>query len=238
MADESEDGPDLLTEVELVEMDSLIPYANNPKKHPDEQVDKIASSIHKYGFDQPIVIDGEGEIIKGHGRYQAARRLELEAVPVIWREGLTPAEVKGARIADNKTQMESGWDLETLSVEFEELEDLGADEWEATGFSEDEIDSILDHEDLDVDEFFEAAEEGEFVDESNEDEDDEEYDGPEVPPGEFECPDCGHTFTPSPEDMGGGPDEDADDAQESETPAQDEQPARPDLAELEAAQED
>lgn len=234
MADETEDGPDLLNDVELAELDSLVPYANNPKKHPEEQVDKIAASIRKYGFDQPIVVDAEGEIIKGHGRFQAARRLDLEAVPVIWRDGLTPAQVKGARLADNKTQMESGWDLSQLSVEFEELQEFGAEAWEGTGFQEDEIESILDHEELDVDEFFEAAEEGEFVDESNEE--DEEGEGHEVPAGEMECPECGHTFQPTMDKMG---DEDADDTQDEGDSAQetphdpDEQPARPELAELE-----
>jgi hypothetical protein len=238
MAEDTEAGPELLTDVELVEMDSLIPYANNPKKHPEEQVDKIAASIRKYGFDQPIVIDAEGEIIKGHGRYQAARRLDLEVVPVIWRDGLTPAQVKGARLADNKTQMESGWNLSQLSVEFEELREFGTEAWEGTGFQEDEIESILDHEELDVDEFFEAAEEGEFVDEDNED--DEDGEGHEVPAGEMKCPECGHTFQPTVDQMGG---EDADDAQDQDTSAQEtphnpaEQPARPELAELDG-QED
>lgn len=186
----------LLTDVELVELETLLPYANNPKDHPDEQVDKIAASIRNYGFDQPIVIDGDGEIIKGHGRYAAARRLDLESVPVIWRDGLSPAEVKAARIADNKTQMESGWDIGTLSVEFESLEEMGLDVSQ-TGFSSEEVESIIDHQDLDVDEFFEAAEDDEFEDDSMDDED-------EVPPGEFACPECGHTFEPTIDDMGEG----------------------------------
>src|SRR6056297_3812968 len=101
-----EDG--LHTDVARKSVDAIIPYTNNPKEHPDEQVQKIASSIKNYGWDQPIVVDGDGEIIKGHGRLQAAEKLGLDEVPVIWREDLTDAEAKAARIADHKTA-ESPW---------------------------------------------------------------------------------------------------------------------------------
>jgi len=134
------DDAGLQTDVTIRDTDSLIPYSNNPKEHPDGQVKKIASSIKNYGWDQPIVVDGDGEIIKGHGRMQAAELLGLDEVPVIVREDLTDAEAKAARIADNKTA-ESPWDEELLSVELEGLDDdFDADE---LGFDDDEFDDLL-----------------------------------------------------------------------------------------------
>jgi len=112
--------PDLFDRIERVPKGDLLPYANNPKEHPTEQVNKIASSIKNYGWDQPIVVDGDGEIIKGHGRLQAAEKLGLDEVPVIWREDLTDAEAKAARIADNKTA-ESPWNDDVLAAELDVL---------------------------------------------------------------------------------------------------------------------
>lgn len=132
---------DLHTGVELRAVDELIPYSNNPKEHPDEQVRKIASSIKNYGWDQPIVVDGGGEIIKGHGRMQAAELLGLDEVPVLVRDDLTDAEAKAARIADNKTA-EAPWDDDLLTIEIETV----VDEFDpdALGFDDDELDDLLD----------------------------------------------------------------------------------------------
>ena len=132
----------LLDRVKLVDRDELIPYSNNPKEHPDEQVKKIASSIKNYGWDQPIVVDGDGEIIKGHGRLQAAKTLGLDEVPVIWREDLSDAEAKAARIADNKTA-ESPWSNDLLGAEMDLLADTQID-LDTLGFDDDELDDILD----------------------------------------------------------------------------------------------
>src|SRR6056297_729515 len=115
-----EDG--LHTDVARKSVDAIIPYTNNPKEHPDEQVQKIASSIKNYGWDQPIVVDGENEIIKGHGRLQAAQLLGLEEVPVITRTDLSDAEKRASRIADNKTA-ESDWDDELLTTELDMVQD-------------------------------------------------------------------------------------------------------------------
>ena len=132
--------PELHDRVERVSRDELIPYSNNPKEHPDEQVNKIASSIKNYGWDQPIVVDGGGEIIKGHGRLQAAEKLGLNEVPVIWREDLSDAEAKAARIADNKTA-ESDWLDDELATELELLDDFEAEE---LGFDDDELTDFID----------------------------------------------------------------------------------------------
>jgi DNA (cytosine-5)-methyltransferase 1 len=133
---------DFATEVELRPTADLIPYTNNPKKHPDDQVQKIASSIKNYGWDQPIVVDGEGEIIKGHGRMQAAELLGLEEVPVIERPDLTDAEVRAARIADNKTA-ESEWLDDSLATEIDVLADIDTIDIDSLGFDDGEIDDLL-----------------------------------------------------------------------------------------------
>jgi len=138
--------------VERVPIEDLIPYANNAKSHPDEQVKKIASSIKNYGWDQPIVVDADDEIIKGHGRRQAAELLGIDEVPVIRRDDLSDAEAKAARIADNKTA-ESPWDDDLLASELELLGDFEAIE---LGFDEDELDSVIGDASLDDEDIAEA----------------------------------------------------------------------------------
>lgn len=213
-ADPDPDTIELHTDVELIELASLTPYADNPKNHPAEQVDKIAQSIQQYGMDQPIVIDGDGEIIKGHGRFQAAQRLGLETVPVIWQDGLTPPEVKAARIADNKTQLESGFDYDVLASEFADLNDTldTPDVADLTAFETPDIDELLERDGTDIDEFMsqpdrDMSDDGDDADGASDDsppEDvaDGEYDGPDVPPGAVECPECGHAFEPTLDEMG------------------------------------
>ena len=147
------------SEVELISPEKLIPYGNNPKEHPEEQIDKIASSIKNYGFDQPIVVDEDYEIIKGHGRLQASKKLGLDEVPVIVRTDLSDAEKKASRIADNRTA-ESEWDDELLSVELEALEEEDFN-LSDTGFDEEELSGFMDTEDP------EDLEEGEVKDVEN-----------------------------------------------------------------------
>jgi DNA modification methylase len=126
------------------DINSVIPYVNNTKKHPSEQVDKIAGSIAEFGFDQPIVVDGEGVVIKGHGRLLASRKLNLSQVPVLVRTDLTPMQVKAARIADNRVA-ESEWDDEMLRIELGELKDMNFD-LSLTGFEAKELDLCLKEE--------------------------------------------------------------------------------------------
>lgn len=145
---------ELHDEVDVWDRDRLIPYANNPKQHPSDQVDKIAASIKQYGWDQPIVADGDGEIIKGHGRYQAAKKLGMDEVPVIVRDDLSDAEKKAARIADNRTA-QSEWADESLATELENLREMDIDPPDV-GFDEGEMDDLLADdwdEDLDMEDF-------------------------------------------------------------------------------------
>ena len=130
-------------DIEWRHPDSLTPYARNPKTHPDDQIAKIAASIASFGFDQPIVVDADGVIIKGHGRREASLLLGLTRVPVVVRNDLSVAQIRAARLADNKTA-ESPWDEELLRLEIEAL--LGEDfDLTLTGFEPGEIDQLHGH---------------------------------------------------------------------------------------------
>lgn len=109
-------------QVEYRDPEKLTPYANNAKVHSTEQVDNIAAQIHRMGFDQPIVVDQFGVIIKGHGRREAALRLGLKRVPVIVRGDLDEHEAIAARIADNKVAEGQKYDEEKLRFDLGTLE--------------------------------------------------------------------------------------------------------------------
>ena len=99
----------------------IIPYLANPKSHDDKQISNVAESIKQFGFVQPIVIDKNNEIVIGHCRYEASKRLGLKEVPCVLVDNLTDEQVRKLRIIDNKTN-ESEWDLEALSLETEDLD--------------------------------------------------------------------------------------------------------------------
>lgn len=114
--------------VEMWPIDRLIPYARNPRKN-DASVDAVAASIKEYGFRQPIVVDEQRVIIVGHTRYKAAKKLGLTEVPVHVATGLTPAQIKAYRIADNSAGSKSEWDAELLQIELDDLPDFDAAEF-------------------------------------------------------------------------------------------------------------
>lgn len=111
------------TEVTYMDVDSLIPYADNPRLN-DNAVDAVAASIKEFGFKVPIVVDGENVIINGHTRLKAAHRLGLKQVPVIVADDLTPGQVKAFRLADNKTGELAQWDMAKLGIELDGIEDI------------------------------------------------------------------------------------------------------------------
>jgi DNA modification methylase len=129
-------------QLEVIQIDALIPYARNSRTHSDAQVAQIASSIKEFGFTNPVLIDGGGGIIAGHGRVLAARKLGMSEVPCIRLEHLTDAQKRAYVIADNRLALNSGWDTEMLKVEFSDLQELGFD-LELTGFYLDEIKELL-----------------------------------------------------------------------------------------------
>lgn len=99
----------------------LKPYAKNTKKHDKTQIANVAESIKQYGFVQPIVIDKDNNIVIGHCRYEAAKKLKLENVPCVCADELTEEQVKALRIVDNKSN-ESPWDMDFLADELAEVD--------------------------------------------------------------------------------------------------------------------
>lgn len=155
-------------------VDEIIPYVNNPRKISQNAIDKVASSIKNFGFKVPIIIDKDNEIVAGHNRILAAKKLGMEEVPCIVVEDLTENQIKAFRIADNKTSEFAEWDMELLGIELEGLEDM------FTGFNEEEKEIIFNVSDVDIDNFFEDAEE------TNKEKEEEE----------IQCPHCGMYFKP------------------------------------------
>jgi DNA modification methylase len=126
---------------QFLELDRLNPNRGNPRKHIVAQVRAIARSIETFGFNAPILIDKRGNIVAGHGRYEAAKLLGLERVPTILLEHLTETQAKAYALADNKLTDRSSWDDSALAVQLKELSELALDfDIEAIGFETPEID--------------------------------------------------------------------------------------------------
>lgn len=117
-------------------------YENNAKEHPEWQIEQIANSIQEFGFNDPIAINADNQIIEGHGRLLAARKLGLSEVPCIVLNGLTEVQERAYIIAHNKTTMNTDFDLERLQYELNALKVEDFD-LELTGFSEYEIENLL-----------------------------------------------------------------------------------------------
>lgn len=98
----------------------LKPYKKNAKKHPKEQVERIANSIKEFGFTQPVLIDKYNNVVAGHGRVLGAKKAELTEVPTLCLDDLTEEQIKAYRLADNKLN-ESDWDYALVDEEIEQL---------------------------------------------------------------------------------------------------------------------
>ena len=151
------------TEMKLVSIDKLIPYVNNARTHNAEQINKLRASLREFGFINPVIIDGDYNIIAGHGRVMAAKEEHIEEVPCVLADHLTPAQKKAYIIADNRMAQDAGWDEELLRIEIEALQaeafDIGL-----TGFEEQEIadlfgsdDDMVEDDDFDLNEALEKA---------------------------------------------------------------------------------
>ena len=129
-------------DITSTQLDDLKPYAHNPKTHPADQIEKISKSITEYGFLVPVLVDSDNNIIAGHGRLLAARKLGLTEIPTVRVDHLTEAQIRAYRIADNKLTMDGGWDLELLGLELTALQDMNVD-IDLTGFSNIEVDELI-----------------------------------------------------------------------------------------------
>ena len=127
--------------IENVNIDSVIPYANNPRNNADA-VDKVAASIQAFGWQQPIVVDENMVVIVGHTRLLAAKKLGFDEVPVQVADKLTAEQAKAYRLADNRVSEEATWDRALLGIELRELDDLNFD-LDVTGFTNVQLSNLL-----------------------------------------------------------------------------------------------
>ena len=121
-------------------IDSITPYAGNPRQISEVAVRKVAASLDAFGWQQPIVVDQSGVIIAGHTRHLAAQLRGHTEVPVHVADTLTPDQVAAYRLADNRTGEETTWDDGALRVELARLAD---DALVATGFDRPHIDRLV-----------------------------------------------------------------------------------------------
>ena len=125
--------------IEQMKTSALKPYARNARTHSKKQVKQIAESIKGFGFNNPVLISDDNEIVAGHGRYAAAKHLGLETVPCVRLSHLTPEQRRAYVLADNKLALNAGWDQELLAIELQDLKALEVN-IELTGFSLPEVD--------------------------------------------------------------------------------------------------
>jgi DNA modification methylase len=108
-------------EIDLWPVDRPKPYPGNPRQN-DAAVGKVAESLRRFGFRQPIVVDADGVVIVGHTRLRAAKEAGIDMVPVHVASGMTPDEVAAYRLADNKTAEFAEWDLGQLNIELDSID--------------------------------------------------------------------------------------------------------------------
>ena len=141
---------------ENVEIEKLIPYKNNARTHSDEQIEKIAKSMKEFGFINPILVDGNLNVIAGHGRILGAKKLGMKEVPCLFIEDLTEEQKRAYIIADNRLAEDAGWDKELLKIELEDLKNMNFD-ITLTGFELEDFDFSMDETEVIEDEFDETV---------------------------------------------------------------------------------
>lgn len=135
-----------LDRITMMNVRKLRPNKRNARTHSKKQIRQIANSILRFKWTYPILVDENGEIICGHGRWQAANVLGLKNVPVIVMSGLSDAEKRALALADNKIAANAGWDRALLASELGELATLLPEcnlDLEITGFEPAEFDALL-----------------------------------------------------------------------------------------------
>src|ERR1022692_969854 len=128
--------------IELWPIDRPKDYPKNARKWSAQAVEKVAASIREYGWRQPVVVDAHEVIAIGHLRRVAGKFLGLTEVPVHVARDLSPAQIRGLRLADNRTNQEASWDEELLAFEIADLSNLDFD-LSLTGFDVHELDALL-----------------------------------------------------------------------------------------------
>ena len=131
--------------IEYQPTDRLKLRASNPRTHSEKQIDQIGTSIRRFGFTHPLIVDNEDNIVAGEGRLKAAKKLGLSPVPIVRLSNMSEAEIRAYVIADNKLAENAGWDRKILALELQYLSDLGLDDLDVTitGFEFPEIEVLL-----------------------------------------------------------------------------------------------
>lgn len=142
--------------IEMLAVATLAPYARNSRTHSKEQIAQIARSMQEFGFTNPVLIDGNGGIVAGHGRVLAAQSLGVGVVPCLRVDWLTEAQKRAYVIADNQLALQAGWDDVILSAEIKELQQDGF-ALELLGFSNEDLDGLLGDAVLDQKKYPEAC---------------------------------------------------------------------------------
>lgn len=134
--------------IEKVKLTDIKLYENNSKNHPEWQIEQIKNSIQEFGYNDPIAIDENNVIVEGHGRYLALKELGYEEIEILKLSHMSIEQKKAYIIAHNKTCMNTGFNLEMLEEEFKSISQL---DLKLTGFTEFEIEDILNIEKNDID---------------------------------------------------------------------------------------
>ena len=116
-----------MMKIETLPLTVLKPYARNARTHSKRQIKQIARSIKRFGFNNPILIDDDKQIIAGHGRAEAAKLIGMTMVPTVRLSHLSEADKRAYILADNKLAENAGWDREILAIELQALVDLDFD---------------------------------------------------------------------------------------------------------------
>ncbi len=124
-------------------IDQIKPPPDLLKEHPEHQLLQLMHSIEAFGFNDPIAVDEQDEIIEGTGRYLAAMRLQMTTLPVIRLQHLSEAQKRAYRIAHNKICLNTGFNLEALRIEFETLTLMDEILLPITGFETAELEELL-----------------------------------------------------------------------------------------------
>jgi ParB-like chromosome segregation protein Spo0J len=132
-------------QIENWPIERLVEYPRNPRKN-DKAVDRMCASIREFGFKIPVLARSDGEVVDGHLRLKAARKLGVTEIPVILCDEWTAAQVKAFRLMVNRSVTWADWDEELLALELQEIQEADFD-LSLTGFDPGEIDGLLAMED-------------------------------------------------------------------------------------------
>jgi len=141
--------------IEMLSPSVLVAYRNNSRTHSKEQIDQIEESIKEFGFTNPVLLDKNNEIIAGHGRVLASKKMGIKKVPCIRLSHLTEQQKRAYVIADNQLALNAGWDEDILSLEIGDLSDndfdislLGFNDLELNGYLLKEFEGLTDEDEV------------------------------------------------------------------------------------------